>query len=76
MPKTLLVSNRLPVRIAASGKVTRTAGGLASALAGADVEATWVGWPGICIEDVDDIPAMELAMEEVGIKPVLLGRAE
>ncbi len=76
MPKTLLVSNRLPVRLEADGEVTRTAGGLASALAGADIEATWVGWPGICTEDIEDIPAMEGAMAEVGIKPVLLSREE
>jgi trehalose 6-phosphate synthase/phosphatase len=76
MPKTLLVSNRLPVRIGIAGEPLRTAGGLASALTGAGVEATWVGWPGICTEDVEDIAALEASMAAINVKPVLLGRAE
>ena len=76
MPKTLLVSNRLPVRVGPDGKPVRTAGGLASALTGAGVDATWVGWPGICTEDVDDVAALEASMAAIDVKPVLLGRDE
>ncbi|MFT5107591.1 MAG: trehalose 6-phosphate synthase/phosphatase [Verrucomicrobiales bacterium] len=76
MPKTLLVSNRLPVQVGTDGKPFRTTGGLASALAGAGVEATWVGWPGICTEDVDDVAALKASMASIDVKPVLLGREE
>ena len=73
---------RVPVQFSsqgfdpATGTASPSPGGLASALTGAGVEATWVGWPGICTEDIEDIPAMEGAMAEVGIKPVLLSQEE
>ena len=76
MSKTLLVSNRLPVRVGPDGKPVRTAGGLASALTGAGVDAGWVGWPGICTEDVDDVAALEASMAAIKVKPVLIGRDE
>lgn len=76
MPKTYLVSNRLPVRIGADGKPERTTGGLASALAGAGMDATWVGWPGISTEDIGDVDALRASMEEIGVKPVLIGAEE
>ncbi len=66
----------MPVRVAADGKPTRTTGGLVSALSGAGVEATWVGWPGICTEDVDDVAELESSLAAIDVKPVLLGREE
>ena len=37
MPRLILVSNRLPVRVDEHGRAIRTTGGLASALEGADL---------------------------------------
>ncbi|MGK0186912.1 MAG: trehalose 6-phosphate synthase/phosphatase [Verrucomicrobiales bacterium] len=70
--KTILVSNRLPVRLAADGTPERTTGGLASALSGAKIDAMWVGWPGVAEEEVADRPALEKAMAQIGVKPVML----
>lgn len=60
--RLLMVSNRLPVKISADGTATRTAGGLASALEGADLnnEQIWIGWPGGAEEDFDDPAAILL----------------
>ena len=76
MAKIVLVSNRLPVRIGVDGKPTRTTGGLVSALAGAGVQAKWVGWPGICTEEVSDATELASSLAAIGVKPVLLGRDE
>lgn len=72
--KLILVSNRLPIKIGADGKPERTTGGLASALAGAGVldGSVWVGWPGVSEEEVDDKPAMEKELGEIGVKPVFI----
>ena len=58
--RLLMVSNRLPVKIAADGTATRTAGGLASALEGAELEneQVWVGWPGGAEEDFENKDAI------------------
>jgi trehalose 6-phosphate synthase/phosphatase len=74
----ILVSNRLPVRVDALGKVTRTTGGLASALQGAGLadNALWVGWPGLANEEIGDRKKLVAAMREIGISPVLLSHAE
>ena len=72
MPKTILVSNRLPVRLGPDGEPVRTAGGLASALSGADIDATWVGWPGLPAEEIEDHDALRQAMAQIGVQPVLL----
>lgn len=73
-----MVSNRLPVSIAADGTARRTAGGLASALEGArsDDNRLWVGWPGGTEEDFGDLEAVRRALAETGLKPVFLTRDE
>jgi len=88
MAKTILVSNRLPVRIDADGHVARTAGGLASALAAAQVDGPsvgheaspqqtlWVGWPGAASEDLGAHPGVNQRLAALGLAPVLLGQAE
>lgn len=73
MAKTIVVSNRLPVRLDDAGKPVRTTGGLASALAGAGVGSTWVGWPGVAAEDIDDVEGMQAEMREIGVIPVVMG---
>ncbi len=77
MPKTILVSNRLPVRFdPETGDAERTTGGLASALSGAGVDAQWVGWPGLAAEEVEDEAALAAKMASLGMSPVSLSAAE
>jgi trehalose 6-phosphate synthase/phosphatase len=78
LSRTILVSNRLPVRVDASGRVSRTSGGLASALNGAGVtsKGLWVGWPGLATEAIADPQALRASMAAVNTAPVLLSQAE
>ena len=73
-----MVSNRLPVKIAADGTATRTAGGLASALEGAELEneQIWVGWPGGAEEDFEDKEAITKQLNEQNTWPVYLSQQE
>src|SRR5688572_32431733 len=88
MAKTILVSNRLPIRIDPDGHAARTAGGLASALASAqDVgrasghdaphgRTWWVGWPGATAEALRAHPEVFPRLEALGVSPVLLEQSE
>ncbi len=78
MSKLILVSNRLPIKINDSGEVERTTGGLASALEGAGIKGdfSWIGWGGICEEEIDDIESYEKKLAEVGVSPVQLSSDE
>ena len=78
MGKLIMVSNRLPVSIAADGTAKRTTGGLASALEGvnSEDEQLWVGWPGGTEEDFEDPAAVARSMEENGLRAVFLSREE
>lgn len=88
MAKTILVSNRLPVRIDAEGRVARTAGGLASALAAAQIDGPraaheaspertlWVGWPGASSRALRALPDVVPSLAALGVAPVLLEEAE
>ncbi|MEZ5299063.1 MAG: trehalose-6-phosphate synthase [Verrucomicrobiales bacterium] len=78
MSRIILVSNRLPIRLADGGKPVRTTGGLASALEGAGVldEAIWVGWPGVSSAELEENPAMGESLAELGVVPVSLSAAE
>ncbi|GAA5494379.1 trehalose 6-phosphate synthase/phosphatase [Rubritalea squalenifaciens DSM 18772] len=73
-----LVSNRLPVRIKENGEAERTTGGLASALAGADLDGdyTWIGWSGGSKEDISDLKNYESTLQKVGVSPVLLSQED
>lgn len=78
MGKLIMVSNRLPVGIGADGEMTRTTGGLASALEGlkGTEKQVWVGWPGGVREDFSDPEGTAASLEEMGFRPVFLTRAE
>ncbi|MBK1834721.1 bifunctional alpha,alpha-trehalose-phosphate synthase (UDP-forming)/trehalose-phosphatase [Roseibacillus ishigakijimensis] len=78
MKRLIMVSNRLPVKISADGTATRTAGGLASALEGAEleVEQLWVGWPGGAEEDFADTGAIADQLREQGVWPVFLSQKD
>jgi trehalose 6-phosphate synthase/phosphatase len=79
--RLILVSNRLPITVQFHGQdftLEQSGGGLATGLKGARARAgsTWVGWPG-------EIPAgarvradLEAALDEQGLSPVFLTRAE
>lgn len=78
MPKTIIVSNRLPIRINADGSAERTTGGLASALEATETEGTrtWVGWTGQANEDIADREKLSAQLSEFAIQPVFLSREE
>ncbi|MEZ6036209.1 MAG: bifunctional alpha,alpha-trehalose-phosphate synthase (UDP-forming)/trehalose-phosphatase [Planctomycetota bacterium] len=76
MTRTILVSNRLPVRARPDGTLERTTGGLASALSGTGVDALWVGWPGLPAEAIPDRDAVSAQLRELGVAPVLLTQHE
>lgn len=78
MPKIILVSNRLPVRISPDGKPQRTTGGLASALAAVKSEDPqyWVGWSGAPLDETEDPDALRASMGGLNIIPVFLTGAE
>jgi trehalose 6-phosphate synthase/phosphatase len=78
MSKLIMVSNRLPVKIEADGSSSRTEGGLASALEGAqlEMEHLWVGWPGAAVEDFEDVDRVAEDLRRIGVAPVFLTRDE
>ncbi|MEX1048791.1 MAG: bifunctional alpha,alpha-trehalose-phosphate synthase (UDP-forming)/trehalose-phosphatase [Akkermansiaceae bacterium] len=78
MAKLIMVSNRLPVKIESDGTTSRTTGGLASALEGAelDVEQLWVGWPGGAAEDFEDLERVRASLQSQGVAPVFLSQEE
>ncbi|MGJ8696513.1 MAG: bifunctional alpha,alpha-trehalose-phosphate synthase (UDP-forming)/trehalose-phosphatase [Verrucomicrobiaceae bacterium] len=78
MPKIILVSNRLPIRLDESGTPIRTTGGLASALEAveSDAEKVWVGWNGDPLEEVQDPEALSNKLRDLAIEPVYLTEAE
>ena len=82
MPRTILVSNRLPVQVQLERgqlDVRSSSGGLASALGGVheDGESLWVGWPGD-VSRLDDRQRLALAQRLCAqrIVPVALSAAE
>ncbi|MGB0993055.1 MAG: bifunctional alpha,alpha-trehalose-phosphate synthase (UDP-forming)/trehalose-phosphatase [Akkermansiaceae bacterium] len=78
MSQLILVSNRLPIRINDSGDVERTTGGLASALEGAGIEGdySWIGWGGICEEEIENKEAYKKKLGAVNVYPVFLTEDE
>lgn len=78
MPKLILVSNRLPIRLDETGHPKRTTGGLASALAAIESETPqyWVGWSGTPLENTPNPPALQDAMAKLQILPVFLSGEE
>ncbi len=78
MPRVILASNRLPVRIDPSGQPVRTTGGLASALAGAELrrESLWVGWSGRAAGEIADRERERQRLAALDLRPVFLTRAE
>ena len=65
----VVVANRLPVRLDADGKLTRSPGGLVSALSSMNEEhMQWVGWLGNATDDAPAPPLADGAMHAVPLQ--------
>jgi trehalose 6-phosphate synthase/phosphatase len=81
MPKTIIVSNRLPVKVTEhDGKYTSSAseGGLATGLGSIykDGENLWIGWPGLDVVDEVAQKTITLELKELSLLPVFLTQQE
>ncbi len=81
MPKTVIVSNRLPVKlIDNNGEYSFMAseGGLATGLGSIYQQSgnVWVGWPGMEIPDPDVQNKIALDLDTANLKPVFLTQDE
>ncbi len=69
----VIASNRLPIRLTISGdeiEVTRSSGGLATALQAVRGDATWIGWPGTVVPpELQKRVAQRLARSEPAPRP-------
>jgi trehalose 6-phosphate synthase/phosphatase len=77
MSKTLIVSNRLPVKTQVmDGQVSfsPSEGGLATGLSSIyqEGDSLWIGWPGTFIEDPVQQQQIEASLAELKLAPVLL----
>ncbi|HSB94207.1 MAG TPA: bifunctional alpha,alpha-trehalose-phosphate synthase (UDP-forming)/trehalose-phosphatase [Flavitalea sp.] len=81
MGKTIIVSNRLPVKLTETAgglTLTPSEGGLATGLGSIYRQGSnvWIGWPGMDIENVDEQREIQEALEEENLKPVFLTQEE
>ncbi len=75
--KTIIIANRLPVKIEKvenSFNIIRSEGGLATGLGSleSDSEIYWVGWPGIFTEDEDEKREILDKLHSMNFHPVFL----
>ena len=81
MPKTIIVSNRLPIKIKEeNGALSYHAseGGLATGLGSIYKEGDniWVGWPGLAISKDNQKKEVEVELKQQNMKPVFLSTQE
>ena len=81
MPKTIIVSNRLPVKLTeADGqfKLTPSEGGLATGLGSIYKQGDniWIGWPGDEVSDEKDKKKVITQLKELSLLPVFLTQEE
>lgn len=81
MSKTIIVSNRLPIKIAENGQgfvIQPSEGGLATGLASIHAQGNnrWIGWPGILIEDPQKQAYFTSILNERQLVPIFLDDAE
>lgn len=81
MPKTIIVSNRLPIKIQREGKhfeYMPSEGGLATGLGSIYKEGDniWVGWPGLPVAKADDRDEIRKRLGEHSMRPVFLTNTE
>lgn len=81
MSKTIIVSNRLPVKMQVKeGRVTykQSEGGLATGLGSIYKEGAnvWIGWPGKIVKDAESQQKAENDLKKLNLYPVFLSRQE
>src|SRR5918993_4210683 len=81
MGKTIIVSNRLPVKLTDNNgelSFSPSEGGLATGLGSIYKQGNnvWIGWPGMDIEDVEQQREIHDALSEENLKPVFLTQEE
>lgn len=81
MSKTIIVSNRLPVKISEeNGQYTYSSseGGLATGLGSIykDGENIWIGWPGIEVSEPEKQAEVTQSLKEMKLLPVFLSQEE
>ena len=81
MSKTIIVSNRLPVRISDSTdgpKLKVSEGGLATGLASVHQRKgnSWIGWPGMAVEDMKQQEHFRNVLEAKQLVPIFLTEEE
>lgn len=75
--KTIIIANRLPVKIERNGDefdIIRSEGGLATGLGSleTDSEIYWVGWPGIFTDDKNEKKEITKKLHDMNFHPVFL----
>jgi len=81
MPKTIIVSNRLPVKISKKDgeyQFSSSEGGLATGLGSIYKEDNnlWVGWPGLEITEQADQDIITAQLSDLSLSPVFLSQEE
>jgi len=81
MSKTIIVSNRLPVRVSKDTDgytLSPSEGGLATGLGSMYKKENnvWIGWPGVEITDATDQHNVAAMLDELNLQPVFLSQDE
>lgn len=81
MSKTIIVANRLPVKISKNGEgytLSPSEGGLATGLGSIYKQQNniWIGWPGIEIIGLEDRATVTAMLGELNLQPVFLSQEE
>ncbi len=81
MPKTIIISNRLPVKIDRNDdglRSTTSEGGLATGLGSIYKEGNnvWLGWPGLAVNKAEERQEVTEALKAANMKPVFLTKNE
>jgi len=81
MPKTIIVSNRLPVKITKNEtefQLSPSEGGLATGLGSIYKQGdnVWIGWPGLEVTEQEDQDVVSQKLHELSLLPVFLTQQE
>lgn len=81
MSKTIIVSNRLPVKISRTDneyQLSQSEGGLATGLGSVykHGENKWIGWPGVEVPESNEQEKITTALNEMSLLPVFLDQEE
>ncbi|HEY1024062.1 MAG TPA: bifunctional alpha,alpha-trehalose-phosphate synthase (UDP-forming)/trehalose-phosphatase [Sphingobacteriaceae bacterium] len=81
MSKTIIVSNRLPVKVTSGDEglqITTSEGGLATGLGSVYKQGNnvWIGWPGLDLSEQDEKDQVTKILGESNLAPVFLSQDE